>query len=174
MKWLAGLLDRAFVVVGAIIFAQLPLFMQEYSQQLVGRTAEMHLQVNAMRQAAGLSGKTLEQLIQKFLGNVDSDVVRQGEVMQALVGRWHHLSEALSAMQESTLWSRPFVFLFHLNTDVFSSTLHQFHLGLPLNLEGGIYALFGMGCGYVIFMAFRLIFQKTRKLFQGPPLKQAS
>lgn len=172
-KWLAGLLDRAFAVLGAVIFAQAPLFMQEYTQQLIGRTAELQLQVNAMRQAASLSGKTLEQLMQKFMSNSDPDVVLQGEVMQALVGRWHHLSEALSAMQESSLWSRPFAFLFHFNTDVFSSTFHQFRLGLPLTLEGGIYALFGMGCGYFIFICLKSLFRKATNVFRSP-LKQTS
>jgi Protein of unknown function (DUF2937) len=154
-KWLTGLLDRAFSVIGALIFAQAPLFMQEYTQQLVGRTAELHMQVNAMRQAASLSNKSLEQLMQKFMENPDLDVVRQGEMMHALIGRWQQLSEALAAMQGSTLWGRPFAFLFHLNGDAFSSTFQHFRLGLPLNAEGGIYALLGMACGYLLFLGLK-------------------
>lgn len=63
-KWIGGLMDRACAVVGAVVFAQAPLFMQQYSQQLIGRTAELKLQVDGMKQAANLSGKTLEQLTQ--------------------------------------------------------------------------------------------------------------
>lgn len=178
LKWLIGLLDRAFAVIGAIVFAQAPLFMQEYTQQLIGRTAELRLQVNAMRQAAGFSGKTLEQLMQKFMENSDSDVVLQGEVMHAMVGRWHQLSEALTVMQDSSLWERPFAFLYHLNSDVFSSTFHQFSLGLPLNLEGGIYAVLGMACGYLVFAIIRGFFRKVKigflKMFQSYPKKQSS
>lgn len=158
-KWLSGLLDRCFAVIGAMVFAQAPLFMQEYTQQLASRADELSLQVTAMRQAARLSGKSLEQLIQKFLENNDLDVVRQGEVMYSLVGRWHQLNDTLTAMQQSSLWSRPFVFLYHLNTDIFSSTLNHFKLGLPLNIEGGIYALLGMVFGYLIFISLKKILQ---------------
>lgn len=178
LKWIGGLLDRVFAVVGAICFAQAPLFMQQYTQQLIGRESELSLQVNTMRQAASLSGKTLEQLMKKFIENPDIDVVRQGEVMLALVGRWHKFSDALSAMQESTLWSRPFAFLYHLNTDTFSSTFHHFKFGLPLNMEGGVYALFGIGAGYLIFIFFRSIWRKLneviRAIFRRNPQKQIS
>lgn len=176
MKWLSGLLDRAFAVIGAIVFAQAPLFMQEYTQQLIGRTAELRLQVNAMRQAASLSGKTLEQLTQKFMENSDPDVVLQGKVMLSIVERWQQLSEALTAMQGSSIWGRPFAFIYHLNTDVFSSTFHQFKLGLPLNLEGGLYALAGLTTGYLFYTLIRSVFRKTKsiflKIFRGHPKKQ--
>lgn len=157
-KWLIGLLDRCFAVVGALFFAQAPLFMQEYTQQLVGRTDELNLQVNAMRQAASVSDKSLEQLIHKFLVNSDLDVVRQGEVMFSLVGRWQQLNDALTAMEQSTFWSRPFAFLYHLNGDAFASTFHHFKLGLPLTIEGGVYALIGMCLGYMIFIGLKKLF----------------
>lgn len=160
LKWLGGLTDRVFAVVGAIIFAQAPLFMQQYTQQLIGREAELRLQVDAMRHAASLSGKTLEQLTQKFMANPDIDVVRQGEVMLSIVGRWHHLSDALTAMQESSLWGRPIAFIYHLNMDTFSSTFHNFKMGLPLNVEGGVYALLGIATGYLVFALFRGLWRK--------------
>jgi hypothetical protein len=178
IKWLSGLLDRAFAVIGAIVFAQAPLFMQEYTQQLIGRTAELRFQVNAMRHAASLSEKTLEQLTQKFMENSDPDVVLQGKVMFSIVERWQQLSEALTAMQESSIWGRPFAFIYHLNTDVFSSTFHQFKLGLPLNLEGGLYALVGLTTGYLFYTLIKNVFRKTKniflKIFRGHPKKQLS
>jgi hypothetical protein len=158
-------MDRAFAVVGAVVFAQAPLFMQQYSQQLIGRTAELKLQVDGMRQAADLSGKTLAQLVQKFMQNPDPDVFRQGELMAGTIARWHSLSESLTAMQESSLWSRPFAFIYHLNFDVFYDTLHQFKVGLPLNMEGGAYALIGVLTGYLVFSLFKKIALKISGLF---------
>jgi hypothetical protein len=157
LQWIPGIIDRLCAAVGAIAAVQAPLFMQQYVQQLVGRQAELQLQVEAMRRNAALSGKSLEQLIQKFISSGDMDVVRQGEVLSAIVDRWHHLSDALVAMQGSTIWTQPFIFLYHLNADVFSSTWHRFHMGLPLTLEGGVYALVGVGCGYAVFALFKKV-----------------
>lgn len=155
LRWIAGLMDRAFAVIGAVVFAQLPLFMQQYTQQLIGRTAELKLQVEAMRNAAAVSGKTLESFINKFITSGDADFVAQGEAMQAMVVRWHDLQDALSAMQQSTLWGRPFAFIYHLNSDAFSSTLSNFRAGLPITIEGGVYALAGICVGYLVFSFLR-------------------
>lgn len=157
LQWVGGLIDRLCAAIGAILAAQAPLFMQQYTQQLVGRQAELQLQIDAMRRNAALSGKSLEQLAQKFMASADMDVVRQGEVMFGTVDRWHHFSHALSAMQESSIWTKPFVFLYHLNGDVFSSTLHRFHMGLPLTVEGGAYALLGVACGYACFALLKAV-----------------
>lgn len=176
LKWFGGLMDRIFAVVGAIILAQAPLFMQQYTQQLVSRESELRLQVGAMRHAASLSGKTLEQLAQKFIENSDADVARQGEIMLAMLSRWHNLSDALAAMQESSIWSRPLAFLYHLNTDAFSSTLHHFTIGLPLNMEGGVYALLGLAMGCLVFTFFKGLCRKIShacmQKLRRYPLKQ--
>lgn len=157
IRWIGGLMDRVCAVAGAVIFAQAPLFMKQYTQQLISRESELGMQVEAMRNAAGISGKTLDQLIQKFLSNPDPDFIHQGEVMLALLGRWRNLSESLSAMQNSTIWERPFAFAFHLNAEVFSSTLANFTFGIPMTTEGGIYALAGIVVGYGIFAIIRKI-----------------
>lgn len=165
LKWLGGLMDRAFAVLGALLFAQAPLFMQQYTQQLIGREAELKLQVEGMRHAASLSGKTMEAFIKKFTGSGDIDFISQGEAMQGMVTRWYHLSDALAAMQNSTMWGRPFAFIYHLNADAFSSTLANFHAGLPMNLEGAVYALLGIVFGYFVFAFFRKITKSIFALF---------
>ena len=160
-RWLGGLLDR----VCAVVFAQAPLFMQQYTQQLIGRTAELRMQVDAMRQAAGVSGKTLEQLIQKFIDSGDADFVRQGEVMLGMVQRWYNLSQALTEMEGSSVWTRLFTFSLHLNIDVFKSTLDHFTFGIPISAEGGIYALAGIVIGYLVFAIIRRAFRKMGAAF---------
>lgn len=160
LKWFGRLMDRIFAVIGALIFAQAPLFMQEYTQQLLGRESELRLQVDAMRQTATLSGKTLEILIQKFLQNPDKDIVYQGEMLLSLTKRWESLSKALTSIQQSSAWRRPFVFLFYLDTQTFTSTYHHFKIGLPLSLEGGSYALLGILFGYLVFLFLRYFVKK--------------
>lgn len=165
LRWAGNLLDRMCAVVGAVVFVQFPLFITQYTQQLAGREAELRLQVNAMRQSASVSGKTLEQLIQKFLINTDPDFVRQGELMQSMVSRLQSIYEALTTLQDSSILARPFNFLLHLNVDAFKSTLQQYTIGFPLNLEGGAYALAGIVVGYALFSGVRRIFARLKSLF---------
>lgn len=157
LKSIGALFDRACAVLGAFAFAQFPLFISQYQHQLTGREAEMRLQVDAIQRAASLSGKTLPQFIQKFTTNADLDFVRQGELMQAMVDRWYHLNDALIALQNSSTVGRPLNFLVHLNTDAFKSTLKHYSFGLPLTIEGAIYALFGIITGYLLVSGLRKI-----------------
>jgi Protein of unknown function (DUF2937) len=159
IKWLGGLFDRICAAAGALIFAQAPLFMVQYEQQLTGRAAELKLQVEGMRNAASFSGKSLEQFISKFLQNSDIDFTRQGELMQSTFHRWQSLTESLSTLQTSTVFERPFVFLTYLDTDIAKSTLEHFKFGLPFTLEGGVYAVVGILAGYVFFGSIRKVLQ---------------
>lgn len=170
LRLLGGLMDRVCAAAGALLFSQAPLFMQQYTQQLVGREAELRLQMNGMQQTAAISGKTLEQLIQKFIDSPDSDFHRQGEMMQSLVSRWHHLSDALLAMQTSSTWTRPFEFFYYLDLDVARSTVKSFAFGLSFSSEGMTYALIGLMAGYLAFSVLRKLWQiSARRLFRYNP-----
>lgn len=156
-KWLVTLLDRLFAVAGALVFSQAPLFIHQYSLQLEGHQAELHLQINAMSQAALQTGKTLDQYIHKFISSSDDDFQLQGEIMQAMVVRWNHLSKTLSSLQESSLFQRPFVFLQHVDAEIVKSTANNFQLGIPLNAEGACYAIIGVIFGFLTFFIIRKI-----------------
>lgn len=151
-KWLSNVIDRIFVVLGALVFMQMPLFMHQYQQQLIGHVAELQWQVNWMHKSAMESGKSLDGYITKFAHSADKDIAHQGEMMQIVVKRWHHLSGGLLALQNATVLTRPIVFVYHINYDIMKSTLQTFAVGMPLTLEGVIYALFGMLVGYFFYL----------------------
>lgn len=167
IKWMGGIFDRIFAVGGAFILSQAPLFMQQYKQQLVGHVAELQTQIALMQNAAILSGKTLPQLVDKFLSSQDPDFIRQGELMTLLVSRWENFSSAYTALNDASIWTRPFVFIKHLNLDIFKSTFHSFDLGIALNFEGLCYGLAGIGLGYLIFF----IIKQGVKIIFSPILK---
>ena len=154
-RWVTGLIDRIFAAAGGVLFSQVPLFMKQYAQQLNGHVAELRYQVDAMRQAATNSGKTLEQFIQKFVDNTDVDFVRQGDIMAAMVNRWHDITNALTALQDSTVVTRPFVFMRHVNGDIIRNTWAQYVFGLPFTLEGLVYAVIGIIFGFFVFYGIR-------------------
>lgn len=158
LKWIEGLLDRLFAVAGALIFSQIPLFIQQYTQRLAGHVAELKLQVAQLMHAASFSGKTLEQLIAKFLASGDPDFVRQGEMMQQTVWRYDHLNTALQHLETSTSLSRSFVFLHQFDWKIAQGTLDSYAFGIVLNWEGGIYIVIGILSGILLyrFLLFNL------------------
>lgn len=172
VKWVSGLIDRIFAAAGGVLFSQAPLFMKQYIQQLYGRAAELRYQVDAMRQAATNSGKTLEQFIQKFVDSGDVDFARQGDVMSAMVNRWYYINEALTSLQESSVLTRPFVFIRHMNWDIIKSTWSQYVFGLPLTLEGLIYAVLGIIFGFLVFYGIRKFFSALWLSIKSPFMRK--
>lgn len=55
IKWIGGLIDRIFAVVGALACLQFPLFLQQYQQHLSGHVVELQIQIQAMQRAASVT-----------------------------------------------------------------------------------------------------------------------
>lgn len=154
-NFFANTLDRVLSLVFGIVFAQIPQFIQHYMQQLFGRVEELRMQVESMRYAASLSGKSLEQFIKKFQSNSDPDFIHQGDVMSQILGRHDQLSTAYSHMQTAKGIEQPFTFFYYFDWSLAKSTMANFSLGVPLTLEAGVYALCGIVCCHVIFVVAR-------------------
>lgn len=158
MNWLSSMLDRIFVVLGALIFLQMPLFMQQYQHQLTGHVAELAWQMKAMESAASKSNKSVTQFIQKFVGNEDIDIVYQGHIMEKVAKRWNHSSEALIALENASIIKRPWVFMYHLQYEILTATASSFQMGLLLSFEGIAYAIFGICFGYFFYQLVQYLF----------------
>lgn len=166
-KWIGGLLDRVCAVAGALVFSQAPLFIQQYKQQLSGHVSELQLQVEVMRQTAMQSGKTLEQFIKKFIDNSDPDFSRQGEIMKTMVDRWHQLSDGFTALNSASILTKPFAFMTHFNLSIAKEAAHSYTLGIPLNLEGLVYAIAGIGFGYMAYHSINTFLTSFFKAISG-------
>ena len=139
-----GLLDRALCVLGTVLFSQIPEFMQQYLQRLGGHLDEARRQLQQFQQAAAQSGLTLDRLIGQTTANADPAVGKLGGVMTEALARVNTLEAAQAAMQQASLWSRPFVFLRHMDAAIAHATWTIFKPAVPTTTEGLIYALFGM------------------------------
>ncbi len=168
-KWIGGLIDRIFAVAGALAFSQLPLFMQQYQKHLAGHVEELKLQVAAMNHAASLGGKTLQQYVMKFLSSNDIDFKNQGELMQQMVQRYHHMTESYAALKDVSIYSKPFVFIKYFDSSIAQSIWKTFEMGFSFSLEGLVFAVIGIVCGIVVFWALRYV---LKALFR-PHLKQS-
>lgn len=151
LRFINGLLDRLFLVIGAFLGSQIPQFMQQYTQRLAGHVEELHYLIDQLNRTASSSHKTLDQYIYKFLSNSDPDFKGQGLFMQTVVERWNHLTEALRSITESSVWTRPYAILAHWDHEIIKGTFHSFEPGLSLTLEGLYYGGLGMLMGFLFY-----------------------
>ena len=138
------ILDRIFSVIGAVAFSQIPEFIQQYIQRLGGHVDEAQYQVELIRKAAQSSGHTLSNYIELFIPHTDPSVVQQGQLIQRTIERARELAEALQAIKEASVFTRPFVFLANIKYPIAKATLEDFQPALPLSIESLIYAFIGL------------------------------
>jgi len=139
-----GLLDRALCVIGAVIFSQAPEFMQQYLQRLGGHLDEARRHLLQFQDAAAQSGLSLDRLIGQTSANADPAVAKLGGVMTDTVARVDTLAVAQAAIRDASLWTRPFVFLRHLDPAIARGTWDVFKPAVPTTTEGLLYAAIGM------------------------------
>jgi hypothetical protein len=154
-RWLVGILDRIIGVICALMFAQLPLFIQQYQHQLLGHVAELHMQVEAVKNAAHANGKTLLQYIQRFIDSADIDFAKQGELLQNMYERSTTLAQSSLLLEQATPFQKPVIFFKLLNLDIASHTFDHFQPGIPLSLEGALYGFVGLLFGYGAFYCLK-------------------
>jgi hypothetical protein len=139
-----SLLDRILCVAGAVLFSQIPEFIQQYLQRLGGHLDEARRQLGQLREVAAQSGVSLDQLIANTSANADPAVARLGGVIRESAGRVAELSAANQALQNASWITRPFVFLRHFDPAIGRATWAIFRPAIPTTVEGLIYALTGM------------------------------
>jgi hypothetical protein len=157
IHFLGHLLDRLLVVIGAFLGSQIPEYMNQYTYRLSGHVEELNRMIENLTALAKFSNKSLDQYIHKFLIQTDSDFSRQGEFMQGVVTRWHELTHIFNLLQESSVWSRPYIFVTQLNYDIAKATLYSFQPGITFNLEELCYTGIGLFIGYLMYQVLKKI-----------------
>jgi hypothetical protein len=138
------LLDRLLCVGGAVLFSQLPEFMQQYLQRLEGHLDEARHVLDRFKDAAARSGMSLDQLISGTAQNPDPSMGRLGAVVREAVSRVNDLSAADDALRHASIWAKPFVFLAHMDRGIARATLAIYKPAVPTTAEGLVYAGFGI------------------------------
>jgi DUF2937 family protein len=138
------LLDRVLCVAGAVLFSQLPEFMQQYLQRLEGHLDEARLALSRFKDAAAQSGMSLDQLVAGASQNPDPSMGKLGGVIRQAVARVDELGVADAALRRASTWTRPFVFLDHMDSGIARATLAIYRPAVPTTVEGLAYAGFGI------------------------------
>ena len=151
-----GLIDRVFAVSFAVLFAQLPQFIAQYIQRLGGHLDELARIISQYRDGAQASGKTLEQFISTHLNSGIPDFISTGKIMESNLSRYDILSQSLEAIRSANVTVKPFVFLRNADFSIVKGTFVNFTPGVPVTVEGAIYALSGLVAGVVIYFMIKL------------------
>lgn len=144
-----GLLDRVLCVLGAVVFSQLPEFIQQYTQRLEGHLDEARLQLARFTDAAAKAGQTVDQLVAGAAQSPDAAVASLGGVIRSTVARVDALGAADAALRHASSWSRPFVFAAHVDGSIARATWAIYRPAVPTTWEGLAYA----GAGVIAVLA---------------------
>jgi hypothetical protein len=144
-----GLIDRLLCVVGAVVCSQLPEFIQQYLQRLGGHLDEARRQLEQFQAVAAREGLTFQQLVANSLASGESTVARLGGVMRDTASRVDALAAADTAIRHASIFTRPLVFLRHLDFSIAHATWTIFKPAVPTTVEGMAYA----ACGVLLALA---------------------
>ncbi len=154
--------DRIAVVVGVLLICQFPAYMDHYVQRLGGHVAEAKRNVAGWQEIADKNMRgNMDILIERYLSSSEAEFVDTGIKCEADRERYDHLREALDAMTGAGAWSRPFVFLKTFDSVVAHDALKKYAPGIPLHLEGLVYALIGFFAAFVFYRGCRCLTVKT-------------
>jgi len=167
-KWLDRVIDRFFAVAGALLFSQLPSFILQYRQYLAGARAELQAQLQQVEQVAHANGKTVGQLIEKFSQSSDVDVQGQGTVLHEMLHRLQYLSDLMEQLSSANWMIRPFVFIRHLQRDLFEGTLAHYQPTVNFTFEGLFWAFVGLFFGFLTYALIKSLFRALFRLFRTP------
>lgn len=140
-----AVVDRVLCVVGAVLFSQAPEFMQQYLQRLGGHLDEARRTLAQYEGIARQSNMTIGELIARTSANADAVVAKHAGVMQNVADRVHDLAAAQTAIQDASMFTRPFAFLQHIDWGIASNTWSIFKPAVPTTAEGLVYAVAGIG-----------------------------
>lgn len=142
LQSVGNLADRILCVVAAVFLLQAPIYMNQYQNVLSGAQMESEISYERLRQIAADFDQTLTEYLGELLANDNPKVVANAEADQEQIDRYESYTEALGALQSASVLTRPFVFTSHYDPAIASAVV--FEPGLPLTMEGFVYALVGI------------------------------
>ncbi len=151
LRFLNGLLDRAFALLGALLLAQFPQFYGQYLQRLGGHIDELRRTVEVYEQAAATLGISLEQYIEEHLAAESEVIISSGKVISNLVDRLWQMEASFQALIQATPFTRWLIFLREADWAVVRQCLNRFTPGVPTTAEGLAYAGAGLLLGWGVY-----------------------
>lgn len=163
---------RTVSIVGGVIVAallsQFPEYAQQYEQRLGGAVDELRIIVEDFDRAATSFGLEREEALARYAATGDDFIRGRGLSMAQTIARYEWLRTTLVQVQGATGWERFTHLPVYFDSEIGERALENFEPGVPLTVEGAIYALLGFALGYLTVSAFvRLLMLPFRR--RRPP-----
>ena len=160
------LISGFFGTIGAVSVMQFPAFFQQYLQRLGGHLEQAKLDVDRFVEAARLQGLDLKTYIDRLSENSDATVKGTADAIQGVVEDLNSHTQAFDALQNSTFWQQPAVFMRWIDSKISSDTFAIFEPSLPLSMSGVIYGLIGLLIGICFLSFIALIWRTVKNIFK--------
>lgn len=161
--WLKQIIDRLFALAGALAFSQIPTFCEQYKIHLSGHLSELSYQISTFEKSAKLGGKTLQQMIEKFVNSSDPDFSSHGIFLKALLSRLDYLNGLMQSLEHASGLTRPLMLLKNFDLQLGRETLKHFQISFIFNIEGLVFSAIGLIVGFSLFRLLAIFFNLFAK-----------
>lgn len=159
-KFIGNLSDRIFTVIMAVLFSQIPVYMNQYTHVLTGAHQEAETTYLELEAQAAKYSQTVEAFLYELSQNENPKVKDHAEVSLSTVERYLDYDKALKSLQKSNIFTRPFKFIQHYDKRI--HTALNFTPGMLLNWEGFSYGFVGIVVGMLLIGLFMKLFPKKK------------
>lgn len=162
--------DRAICLIFAVLFAQTPLYIEQYQHVLSGALAEARINYEDIEKRANVLNMSVEKFIsyQFEASNIfaeKGDTLRSrvfdetGKHLQESVIRYEQYKISFELLSTAALCERPFVFWQNKDENLLAAL--DFKPGLPFSEEGLAYVIVGLFVGLLFMLGIRAVGKKV-------------
>ena len=150
-------------LVPALLFSQVPEFMQQYQQRLGGATDELGRIVRLFGEDSRRSGFDQQAALGLMEKNSERLVRDQAVRMNENITRLDRLREQQEVFRDGTIFDRFASFAMSSDADLLEATRQAYKPALPLGVEGWLFALVGLLVQWGLMMAVSALFRSRRR-----------
>ncbi len=127
----------------AVVFSQVPEFVQQYRQRLAGAIDELTKIVAPFDPDAKTQGMARDAALDRLSGNPDPLASRRGIRMRETISRFFRLERQRHSLESSGPFYRLYAFAQDFDREVAEGAYSDFEPAVPVTLEGLVAALAG-------------------------------
>lgn len=162
-----GLLDKIFFTLGAIVFLQLPHFIEQYTQRMGGYADSQSEQIKEYQAIADQHfDGDLEAYQLRLEQHLDPAVADSAAQITKRLKSAQSIEKDLKVYEKEPLWYQVPYFITHFKTDLVKGTAANFSPGLPINLWAWGYGLIG---GVLFSLTFNGVAALPKTLKKNKP-----
>jgi hypothetical protein len=163
-SFFGSLAERLVVFFVALFLSQAPQYMNLYLNVLSGAKAAHEKSLATLTEKASELDMTVQQFIDDLLKSESKVSKSSGQVHQKQLADYENTRRAFEALKNASAFSRPFVFIKHVDWSLAKNV--QFQPALPLAPEALAYVLVGVMLGMLlyrvlVFFPRRLVAKKS-------------